>query len=83
MASSSSAKVCRKFSLHRWSWRTTRKKTLQAATLGAVGTISRMNAKPSAEIALERRAQRAWTYFCGLESQWDKQASTGRSELFP
>ena len=60
------------------------KKTLQAATLGEVGTISPDECKAfGAEIALERRAQRAWNYFCGLESQWDKQASTGRSELFP
>jgi len=60
------------------------KKTLQAASLGEVGTISPDECKAfGAEIALERRAQRAWNYFCGLESQWDKQASTGRSELFP
>jgi ribulose-5-phosphate 4-epimerase/fuculose-1-phosphate aldolase len=60
------------------------KKTLQAATLGAVGTISPEECKTfGAEIALERRAQRAWNYFCSLEAHWDKQASTGRSELFP
>ena len=60
------------------------KKTLQAATLGAVGTISPEECKTfGAEIALERRAQRAWNYFCSLEARWDKQASTGRSALFP
>ncbi len=60
------------------------KKTLQAAALGEVGTISREECKTfGAEIALERRAQRAWNYFCSLEAKWDKQASTGRSELFP
>jgi ribulose-5-phosphate 4-epimerase/fuculose-1-phosphate aldolase len=60
------------------------KKTLQAASLGEVGTISPEECKTfGAEIALERRAQRAWNYFCSLEARWDKQASTGRSELFP
>jgi ribulose-5-phosphate 4-epimerase/fuculose-1-phosphate aldolase len=60
------------------------KKTLQAASLGEVGTISQDECKTfGAEIALERRAQRAWNYFCSLEARWDKQASTGRSELFP
>ena len=60
------------------------KKTLQAATLGEVGTISPQECKTfGAEIALERRAERAWNYFCSLEAKWDKQASTGRSELFP
>jgi len=36
-----------------------------------------------AEIALERRAQRAWNYFRSLEARWDRQPGTGRSELFP
>jgi ribulose-5-phosphate 4-epimerase/fuculose-1-phosphate aldolase len=60
------------------------KKTLQAAALGEVGTISPEECKTfGAEIALERRAGRAWTYFRSLEARWDKQPSTGRSELFP
>jgi 3-hydroxy-2-methylpyridine-4,5-dicarboxylate 4-decarboxylase len=60
------------------------KKTLQAATLGEVGTISPEECRAfGAEIALERRAQRAWNYFCSLESRWDRQPATGRSELFP
>jgi ribulose-5-phosphate 4-epimerase/fuculose-1-phosphate aldolase len=60
------------------------KKTMQAATLGEVGTISPEECRAfGAEIALERRAQRAWNYFCSLESRWDRQPATGRSELFP
>ena len=60
------------------------KKTLQAAALGEVGTISPEECRAfGAEIALERRAQRAWNYFCSLESRWDRQPATGRSELFP
>jgi len=60
------------------------KKTLQAATLGEVGTISDQECRAfGAEIALERRAQRAWHYFASLEARWDRQPATGRSELFP
>ncbi|MGH7823810.1 MAG: class II aldolase/adducin family protein [Candidatus Binatia bacterium] len=60
------------------------KKTMQAATLGEVGAISQEECRAfGAEIALERRAQRAWNYFCSLEARWDRQAATGRSELFP
>ena len=60
------------------------KKTLQAVTLGEVGTISPEECRTfGAEIALERRAQRAWNYFCSLEARWDRQPGTGRSELFP
>ena len=60
------------------------KKTLQAATLGEIGTISPEECRAfGAEIALERRAQRAWSYFCSLEARWDRQPATGRSELFP
>lgn len=60
------------------------KKTMQAATLGEVGTISPEECRAfGGEIALERRAQRAWNYFCCLEARWDRQPATGRSELFP
>ena len=60
------------------------KKTMQAATLGEVGTISPEECRAfGAEIALERRAQRAWNYFSSIESRWDRQPGTGRSELFP
>ena len=60
------------------------KKTMQAATLGEVGIISPEECRAfGAEIALERRAQRAWNYFCSLESRWDRQPATGKSELFP
>jgi ribulose-5-phosphate 4-epimerase/fuculose-1-phosphate aldolase len=60
------------------------KKTMQAATLGDVGTITPEECRRfGGEIALERRAQRAWNYFCRLEARWDRQPATGRSELFP
>lgn len=60
------------------------KKTMEAARLGEVGTISPQECHAfGAEIALERRAQRAWNYFCSLESRWDRQPATGKSELFP
>jgi len=60
------------------------KKSWQAAALGEVGTISEEECRAfGAEIALERRAQRAWNYFAGLEARWDHQPATGRSELFP
>ena len=60
------------------------KKTMQAATLGEIGTISPEECRAfGAEIALERRAQRAWNYFASLEARWDHQAASGRSELFP
>jgi len=60
------------------------KKSMQAATLGEIGTISQEECRVfGAEIALERRAQRAWKYFCSLESRWDRQPATGRIELFP
>jgi ribulose-5-phosphate 4-epimerase/fuculose-1-phosphate aldolase len=60
------------------------KKSMQALTLGEVGTLSPEECRAfGAEIALERRAQRAWNYFCSLESRWDRQPATGRSELFP
>jgi len=60
------------------------KKYMQAAALGEVGTISPEDCRTfGGEIALERRAQRAWNYFCSLEARWDRQPATGRSELFP
>lgn len=60
------------------------KKSWQAASLGEVGTISEEECRAfGAEIALARRAQRAWNYFSSLESRWDRQPNTGKSELFP
>jgi ribulose-5-phosphate 4-epimerase/fuculose-1-phosphate aldolase len=60
------------------------KKSMQALTLGELGTISPEECRAfAAEIALERRAQRAWNYFCSLEARWDRQPATGKSELFP
>jgi L-fuculose-phosphate aldolase len=60
------------------------KKSWQAAALGEVGTISQEESRQfGGEIALERRAQRAWNYFAGLEARWDHQPNTGKCELFP
>ena len=60
------------------------KKTMQAAALGEIGTISPEECRAfGAEVALEHRAQRAWNYFCSLEARWNRQPATGRSELFP
>src|ERR1043165_7436240 len=60
------------------------KKTLQAATLGEVETLSAEQARAfNAEIDLERRAERAWNYFSSVEARWDRQPGTGRIELFP
>jgi ribulose-5-phosphate 4-epimerase/fuculose-1-phosphate aldolase len=60
------------------------KKTVEAAALGEIGSISPEECHAfGAEIALERRAQRAWNYFCSLESRWDRQPASGKSELFP
>ena len=60
------------------------KKTLQAASLGEIGVIGPEECQAfGAEIALERRAQRAWNYFQSIEARWDRQPSTARSELFP
>jgi ribulose-5-phosphate 4-epimerase/fuculose-1-phosphate aldolase len=60
------------------------KKSWQAAALGEVGTISDEECRAfGGEIALERRAQRAWNYFCSLEARWDHQPNSGKCELFP
>jgi L-fuculose-phosphate aldolase len=60
------------------------KKSWQAAALGEVGIISQEESRQfGGEIALERRAQRAWNYFAGLEARWDHQPNTGKCELFP
>ena len=60
------------------------KKSLQAATLGKLGFVSPAECRAfGAEIALERRAQRAWDYFSHLEARWDRQPGTGRMDLFP
>ena len=60
------------------------KKNLQAAALGNVGTLSAEECLAfDAEMALERRAERAWDYFASLEARWDRQPATGKVELFP
>jgi len=60
------------------------KKTLEAARLGTVATLTAAQARAfQAEIDLERRAERAWNYFSSVEARWDRQPNTGRVELFP
>ncbi|MBI3060511.1 MAG: class II aldolase/adducin family protein [Deltaproteobacteria bacterium] len=60
------------------------KKSVQAASLATLGFISPEECRAfDAEIALQRRAQRAWDYFSRLEARWDRQPATGKSELFP
>ena len=60
------------------------KKTMQALTLGPVDHFSAEECRGfNAEIDFERRSRRAWDFFTRLESTWDRQAGTGRMELFP
>ena len=60
------------------------KKSVQAAALGELGTMTQEECRAfDAEIALARRAQRAWDYFSRLEARWDRQPATGKAELFP
>jgi L-fuculose-phosphate aldolase len=60
------------------------KKSMQAASLGKLAYIEAKESRAfAAEIALERRSQRAWDFFCRLESRWDRQPGTGKIELFP
>ncbi len=59
-------------------------KTMQAATLGEVGTISLEECRAfDGETGLQRRSHRAWNYLAGLEARWDRQMSTGKIPLFP
>lgn len=59
-------------------------KTLQAAALGEVGTLSAQEVAILAdEIKMEMVAPRTWTYFSTLEARWDRQPASGKSELFP
>jgi ribulose-5-phosphate 4-epimerase/fuculose-1-phosphate aldolase len=59
-------------------------KTLQAAALGEVGTLSAEEvAVLEQEITLDMVAPRTWTYFTTLEARWDRQPASGRSALFP
>lgn len=60
------------------------KKTMQAAALGPVEHFSADECQTfNAEADFERRSQRAWQFFSRIESQWDRQAGTGKIELFP
>jgi ribulose-5-phosphate 4-epimerase/fuculose-1-phosphate aldolase len=60
------------------------KKSAQAAALGPLSYVSPEECRAfGAELALDRRAQRAWDYFSHLEKRWDRQPGTGRIELFP
>jgi len=59
-------------------------KTLQAASLGELGTLSAEEvALLENEITLEMVAPRTWTYFTTLEARWDRQPNSGRAALFP
>jgi L-fuculose-phosphate aldolase len=60
------------------------KKTLQAAALGPVEHFSAEECRGfNAEIDFARRANRAWEFFSRLETGWDRQAGSGKMELFP
>jgi L-fuculose-phosphate aldolase len=59
-------------------------KTLQAATLGVVGTLSAAEvALLAEEIKIEMVAPRTWTYYSMLEARWDRQPASGIGALFP
>ncbi len=59
-------------------------KTLQAATLGEVGTFSAEETSAlEKSINIEMVAPRTWIYFSTLEARWDRQPASGKSELFP
>jgi ribulose-5-phosphate 4-epimerase/fuculose-1-phosphate aldolase len=59
-------------------------KTMQAATLGNVGTISLDECRAfDAETGLQRRSHRVWSYLAGLEARWDRQMGTSKISLFP
>jgi ribulose-5-phosphate 4-epimerase/fuculose-1-phosphate aldolase len=59
-------------------------KTVQAAALGNVGTISLEECRAfDAETGLQRRSSRVWKYLADLEARWDRQMSTGKIPLFP
>ena len=59
-------------------------KTLQAASLGEVGTFSSEEiALLADEIKMEMVAPRTWTYYTTLEARWDRQPASGRTALFP
>lgn len=60
------------------------KKTLEAASLGTVSHITAGESRAfEAEIEFDRRARRAWDYFSRIEKRWDRQAASGRVDLFP
>jgi ribulose-5-phosphate 4-epimerase/fuculose-1-phosphate aldolase len=59
-------------------------KTVQAATLGNVGTISVEECRAfDAETGLHRRSHRVWNYLAGLETRWDRQMSSAKIPLLP
>lgn len=59
-------------------------KTLQAATLGAVRTLSPAEiGLLEEEIKIEMVAPRTWTYYTTLEARWDRQPASGIGALFP
>jgi len=59
-------------------------KTLQAATLGQVGSFSAEEMRVlGEEIGIEMVAPRTWTYYTLLEARWDRQPASGIGALFP
>lgn len=59
-------------------------KTLQAASLGELGTLSAEEVTAlEKEITLEMVAPRTWAYFTTIEARWDRQPGTGQAPLFP
>lgn len=59
-------------------------KTLQAATLGEVATLSAAEVAALAEeITMEMVAPRTWAYYRTLEARWDRQPASGIGALFP
>ncbi len=55
---------------------------MQAATLGELGFISPEECRKfEADIDLQRRAHRAWTYLIKQEARWDRQPGTRTGSL--
>lgn len=60
------------------------KKALQAATLGEVGYLTLEEGQAfEEEVGFNTRAMRAWDYFSRIEKRWDRQANSGKVDLFP
>lgn len=58
------------------------RKAMQSATLGEWDYLSPEECREfEAEIDVQRRAHRAWSYLVKLESRWDRQPATGLAPL--